>query len=75
MRERLLHKFREKYKILSVASCEREISEKIYKTNARQSGMSDEPGVAPQRGADDRLGDDFRSLYQREAISEVLREI
>ena len=36
--------------------------------------MSDEPGVASRRGADDRLGDGFRTSYKREAIADVLRD-
>ena len=36
--------------------------------------MSDEPGVAPRGSADDRLGDDFRISYKREAIADVLRD-
>ncbi len=34
------------------------------------SGMNDELGVVPRRGADDRLGDGFRASYEREAFPE-----
>ena len=37
--------------------------------------MSDEPEVALRRGADDRLGDGFRTSYKREAIAEISGEI
>ena len=36
--------------------------------------LSDEPEVALRRGADDRLGDGFRTSYEREAIADVLRD-